>query len=99
MRSQVGDLRTANKTLTKRKARKKKRITGTSTRSIEEGLQILAQSSISATIDQIAVAGEDRVKGQRRCGIYREFGHRRETCPQKQSDTIGSIDPLLLASS
>lgn len=99
LRSQVGDLRTANETLTKRKTRKKKRVTGASTRSIEEGLQLLAQSSTSATIDQFAAAGEARVKGRRRCGICREFGHRRETCQQRQSDTLGSIDPTLLASS
>jgi hypothetical protein len=97
MEAEIKNLRKANEILSKRKQRKRKVLKGFVSRSITDGLQLVAQRQGQDTIDQTGTADDGPVRRQRRCGRCREPGHRIETCPQPQLATTENVDPSLLS--
>jgi hypothetical protein len=96
MEVEIGRLRKANEALSKRKQRKKKVLKGFISKSIADGLQLVAQRQGQDIIDQTNTTDNGAVRRQRRCGRCREPGHRIETCPQPQLATPENIDPSLI---
>jgi hypothetical protein len=74
------ELRAANTMLTKRKERKRKVIKGVSTVSISDRLQLAIRKQEGRQIDQNGPNSHGRPRQPRRCGRYREPGHRINTC-------------------
>ena len=77
MEVEIGRLRRANDILTARKKRKKRVIRGSNSRSVAEGLALIARQAVSDQNDAAIAVTAPR---QRRCGRCRQPGHRIETC-------------------
>jgi DDE superfamily endonuclease len=92
LNSQVASLKKANEAATRRKQRQKKRIQKRGTLTKDEGSQLINQANVDAQIVQEMRQSLSRRGGgapaQRRCGRCREVGHRIETCPLREADTI-----------
>jgi hypothetical protein len=97
MEVEIGRLRKANETLSKRKTRKRKVLKGFVSKSIADRLQLIAQRQNQGTVDQTNAADNGPVQRQRRCGRCREPGHRIDTCLQPQLATPDNVDPSLLS--
>jgi hypothetical protein len=83
-------LRKANEALSQRKARKRRRIQTGGTLSRGDGLELMTQHEVEHQIfeeSRVIVTRDDgSVVSQRRCGLCRQPGHRRETCQMRLSE-------------
>ena len=95
LESEIGRLRKANETLSKRKQRKKKVLRGAISRSIADGLQLVAQHQNQGTINQNSISGDGPAPRQRRCGHCREPGHRIDGCPIRRAVILENVNPSL----
>jgi hypothetical protein len=94
MQGECSDLRKANATLSRRKARKRRRIQNGGSLTRADGLEIITQIEVDQQIGGETRQKQRRADGsvvsQRRCGRCRQPGHRIETCPLRVLDTLNS---------
>jgi len=86
MRAEIGRLRDATETLTKRKSRKRRYVRAEETLTVGEVLDLIAEKEGSRRKDSETPA--KRVRAERRCGRCSEVGHNSRTCRVE----IGDVD-------
>jgi hypothetical protein len=94
---ELGKLREANATLSKRKQRKRKIIKGATSQLVADGLQMSVRLQAQNVIAENSGSGDMRIRQPRRCGRCCEPGHRVETCKLPFPATPINIDPILLS--
>jgi hypothetical protein len=88
MQLEIERLRSANKLLSQRKARKRKVLKGATTISVARGLEIGSQLAISRN----ATANSGSEPRRRRCGRCRQPGHRIGNCKEPPIDAVGPTE-------
>lgn len=94
LEAQVANLRKANEVVTERRRRLKRRIQHQGPLTIQEGLELTAQTAVNQQVPQKTCqcgAPSDRYTKQRRCRQCGETGHNSRTC-QKDQETSKGLD-------
>ena len=88
IREEVADLREALDTANKRKNRKRRYVRTEETLTVGEVQEVLAKQAGSSRGDDESAL--KRVRGERRCGRYKETGHNARTCVVETDSTSDS---------
>jgi hypothetical protein len=91
LQEQVATLQKANEAISRRKARKRRRLQNGGTLTIATGVDLGQQSNNRQDREEMSQNGAESAtapRSQRRCGYCRQQGHRIETCNIRRADIV-----------
>jgi hypothetical protein len=91
VQEEIGSLRDAVDTLTKRKARKRRYVRVEETLTVSEVSDLIAEKEESGSREDSETPAK-RVRAERRCGRCSEIGHNSRTCKVEIEDLDDSDD-------